>query len=112
MVVVPAPLLPDSINSEKKVWGTQMNRIRKHVLAVAAIVCGLFIFSPARVMSQTVVNRADWTSGVNLPSYITMQIYVPKNLAPKPPIVVSNHACQSSVSGQIAANAKIKAMVR
>jgi poly(hydroxyalkanoate) depolymerase family esterase len=56
-----------------------------------------------------VVNRADWTGGVNLPSYVTMQIYVPKTLAEKPPIVVSSHACQSSVSGQIGANAKIKA---
>lgn len=86
-----------------------MNRIINHVLVVAAISCGLLVASPAFVASQTVVNRAEWTGGVNLPSYVTMQIYVPKSLATKPPIVVSNHACQSSVSGQIAANAKIKA---
>jgi poly(hydroxyalkanoate) depolymerase family esterase len=38
-----------------------------------------------------------------------MQIYVPTKLATKPPIVVSNHACGSTVSGQMGANTKIKA---
>jgi acetylxylan esterase len=86
-----------------------MKRTRNHVFATAVIFCGVLGFSPARVASQTVVTRSDWTGGVNLPSYVSMQIYVPKNLATKPPIVVSSHACQSSVSGQIGANAKIKA---
>jgi acetylxylan esterase len=82
---------------------------RNNVFAVAAVSCGVLISSPAQVVSQTEVPRSDWTGGVNLPSYVKMYIYVPKNLATKPPIVVSSHACQSSVSGQISANAKIKA---
>ena len=87
-----------------------MNRNRNHVLAVAAIFCGVLIASPARVASQTEVTRSDWTGGVNLPSYVKMYIYVPKTLATKPPLIVSSHACQSSVSGQMSNNSKIKAM--
>ncbi len=82
---------------------------KNNVFAFAAITCGLLLASPARVASQTEVNRSEWTGGVNLPSYAKMYIYLPKNLATKPPIVVSSHACQSSVSGQIGANSKIKA---
>ena len=82
---------------------------KNHIFAVAAISCGLLGASPTRVAAQTVVNRSDWTGGVNLPSYVSMQIYVPKNLATKPPIVVSTHACQTPVSNQVNANAKIKA---
>jgi acetylxylan esterase len=86
-----------------------MNRTGNHVFAVTAICLGLLVFSPARVASQTEVTRSDWAGGVNLPSYVKMYIYVPKSLAAKPPIIVSSHACQSSVSGQIGANSKIKA---
>ncbi len=87
-----------------------MNLNTNHVFAVAAICCGLIVTLPARSASQTEVARSEWTGGVTLPNYVSMQIYVPKKLATKPPIVVSSHACQSSVSGQIGANSKIKAM--
>jgi poly(hydroxyalkanoate) depolymerase family esterase len=87
-----------------------MNRNKNHAFTIAAICCGLLVTLPSRSASQTVVSRSDWAGGVTLPSYVSMQIYIPKNLAAKPPIVVSSHACQSSVSGQIGANSKIKAM--
>jgi poly(hydroxyalkanoate) depolymerase family esterase len=51
--------------------------------------------------SLTQVNRSDWTGGVNLPSYVSMYIYVPDKLATKPPIMVSSHSCMSSASSQL-----------
>ena len=86
-----------------------MNRIRNQVLAIAAISCGAIVASTAWSASLTEVPRATWAGSVSLPSYVKMYIYVPDKLATKPPIVVSHHACQSSVSGQLSNNAKIKA---
>jgi acetylxylan esterase len=86
-----------------------MNRIGNHVCAIAAISCGLLAVSPARSASLTEVPRSTWAGSVNLPSYTRMYIYVPDKLATKPPIVVSSHACQSSVSGQLGNNKKIQA---
>lgn len=55
------------------------------------------------------VPRNEWAGSVSLPSYVKMYIYVPDKLANNPPIVVSVHACQSSVTGQMDNNKKIKA---
>lgn len=87
-----------------------MNSTGKRFITVAFL--GELLISTASViMSQTTqtVNRSDWTGGVNVPSYISMQIYVPKTLADKPPIIVSSHACQTPVSNQINVNKKILA---
>lgn len=86
-----------------------MNLLKKHILKVAAVFCGLIAVSAAPVSSQTEVQRSTWAGSASLPSYVKMFIYLPTKLATNPPIVVSTHACQSSVSGQISANAKIKA---
>lgn len=86
-----------------------MNRMRCDVFAVAMVFCGLIFTSPTEVAALTKVPRSEWAGGLNLPSYVTMQVFVPSKLAAKPPIVVANHACASPVSGQETANAKIKA---
>jgi len=86
-----------------------MNRIKNHFFSVATIFCGLLVASATQTSAQTEVPRSDWTAGVSLPSYVKMYVYVPSKVAAHPPIIVSNHACQSSVSGQINANKKIKA---
>lgn len=88
-----------------------MNLIRKNVLSVSAFIFGMITLSSVQVASQTPpeVPRAEWVGSASVPSYVKMYIHVPSKLAAKPPIVVSIHACQSSVSGQVSANAKIKA---
>lgn len=60
--------------------------------------------------SLTEVPRATWAAGVNLPSYAKMYVYVPDKLAAKPPLVVSNHSCGSSATGQMGNTPKIKAL--
>ena len=85
-----------------------MNRHLNHLLAIASISSGLLVAVPARAASLTQVPRATWgASGV--PSYVNMYIYVPDRLATNPPIMVSSHACASSVTGQMAAIPNIKA---
>jgi poly(hydroxyalkanoate) depolymerase family esterase len=63
----------------------------------------------ASAAALTQVNRSDWAGGVNLPSYVSMYIYVPDKLAAKPPIMVSSHSCGSSATGQMGNIPKIKA---
>jgi acetylxylan esterase len=75
----------------------------------AAISCGLLVASWTQSASLTEVPRSTWAGSVSLPSYVKMYIYAPDRLATHPPIVVSNHACQSSVSGQLGNNKKIQA---
>jgi acetylxylan esterase len=80
-----------------------------HVLALASLSLGLLVAAPARAQSLTKVDRATWTGGVTLPSYVELHIYVPTKLAAKPPIVVSAHACGSSANGQFSNITKTKA---
>jgi acetylxylan esterase len=88
---------------------TDMNRSRKHLLAIASIFLGLLVVAPARAATLTEVTRSTWAGSVKLPSYVKMYIYVPDKLATKPPIVVSSHACGSTASGQMGNTPKIKA---
>jgi acetylxylan esterase len=86
----------------------RMNRHLNHLLAIASISSGLLVAVPARAASLTLVPRATWgASGV--PSYVNMYIYVPDNLAANPPLMVSSHACASTVTGQMGAISNIKA---
>ena len=85
-----------------------MSRMVNYVIVVTAIFCVLFISLPVHAASLTKVPRSDWAGSVSLPNYAEMNIYVPDKLATHPPIVVSNHACGSSVSGQLDNNKKIR----
>lgn len=87
----------------------KMKRIRKNVFTATTIFCGLLVASQTQAASLNQVNRNDWATGVTLPSYVQMYIYVPDKLAEKPPIVVSNHACGSTASGQMGSMTKFKA---
>ena len=88
-----------------------MQRHRNRAFAAASIRLGLGLFAalPARAASLVQVDRATWTAGVSLPSYMQMYIYVPDRLATKPPILVSSHSCGSMASGQWDNITKIKA---
>src|SRR5450631_1842304 len=79
-----------------------MNRYWRSGLAVASICLGLGLLAagPARAASLTMVDRATW-GATGVPSYMQMYIYVPANLATKPPIYVSCHSCGSTATGQI-----------
>jgi len=80
------------------------HRSRTHL--VSAVFLGLFVAAPAHAASLTQVN--DWgASGV--PSYLKMYIYVPDQMATKPPILVSAHSCGSTATGQMGNITKIKA---
>lgn len=81
--------------------------IKSNFLSTTAVSCALFFSSAIYTTAQTKIPRSEWTGGVNVPSYITMEIYIPKKLATKPPIIVSSHACGTKVSGQVGANTKI-----
>ena len=84
-------------------------RTARDVLSFGALALLLLAPATARPASLTQVPRSDWTAGVNLPSYLTMYIYVPDRLAAKPPIMVSSHSCGSSASGQMGNIPNIKA---
>jgi poly(3-hydroxybutyrate) depolymerase len=81
--------------------------IKSSSFSTTAIACVLFLSSAIFTTAQTKIPRSEWTGGVNVPNYITMQIYIPKKIATKPPIIVSCHACGTKVSGQVGANPKI-----
>jgi poly(hydroxyalkanoate) depolymerase family esterase len=78
-----------------------MNRTGSSVLTLASFAAGLLLPSQSFAASLVQVNKSDWTGGVSVPSYVQMYIYVPDNLAAKPPIMVSSHSCGSTASGQI-----------
>ncbi len=86
-----------------------MNRYQSHGFAVASLSLGLLTAASTRAAALTEVTRSTWAGSVTLPSYVSMYIYVPDKVATKPPILVSAHACQSGVDGQMSNNAKIKA---
>ncbi|AUX20501.1 lipase [Sorangium cellulosum] len=75
-----------------------MRRFQHRAFVVASISLGLLAAMPARAASVVAVSRATWgASGV--PDYVNMNIYVPDQLAEKPPIVVASHSCSTPVSG-------------
>jgi acetylxylan esterase len=82
------------------------HRYRTPVVALSSVLLGLCVAGPAGAASLQQVN--DWgASGV--PSYVKMYIYVPDQVAAKPPILVSAHSCGSTASGQMGNIPKIKA---
>lgn len=77
----------------------------------AAIPAVTFLLASAgQAASMVEVPRATWAGNVNLPSYVKMYVYVPDKLASKPPLVVSNHSCGSTASGQMGNTPKLKAL--
>jgi poly(hydroxyalkanoate) depolymerase family esterase len=78
-----------------------MNRFRAQVLVLAWLPLGLLVPARGWAASLVQVNKSDWTGGVSVPSYVQMYIYVPDNLAAKPPIMVSSHSCGSNAMGQM-----------
>jgi len=84
------------------------HRVTATATAIASIALGLLLAAPARAASLTEVARATW-GATGVPSYVQMYIYVPDNLATKPPIMVSAHSCGSTATGQMGNIPKIKA---
>jgi poly(hydroxyalkanoate) depolymerase family esterase len=77
-----------------------MTRYRNHLLTLASVSLGALFAAPAHAASLVKVDRGTWgASGV--PDYVTMYIYVPDQLATKPPIVVAHHSCGTAVSGYV-----------
>jgi acetylxylan esterase len=72
---------------------TATRRWRAPMLLLAA--SGTLVAAPARAASLQQVTSG-WASGV--PSYVSMYIYVPSQLASPPPIVVASHFCGGSAS--------------
>ena len=85
-----------------------MDRDAMRAFAAVAMAGGFALSADAA--SLTEVPRATWAGSVTLPSYVKMYVYVPDKLATKPPIVVSNHSCGSSASGQMGNLPKMKAL--
>ena len=77
-----------------------MNRHQTHAFVIASVVFGLLAAAPARAASVTKVERSTW-GATGVPNYVTMYIYVPDQLATKPPIVAAHHSCGTAVSGYI-----------
>jgi len=76
-----------------------MNGYRNHVGAFASASLGLLVAVQAQAASMQKVAQSDWWAGVTgLPSYVNMYIYVPDEVATKPPIVVAPHHCQGTAS--------------
>ncbi|WP_437949213.1 MYXO-CTERM-sorted multifunctional esterase [Sorangium sp. So ce296] len=75
-----------------------MNRIKTHVLGLASLSLALLAAPPARGASLQKVDQGEWGAD-GLPSYVNMYIYVPDELATKPPIVVAPHHCQGNGRG-------------
>lgn len=75
-----------------------MNRYLPYIYTLAGVSLGLLATEPAEAATVTKVNS--WgASGV--PSYVSMYIYVPDQLAAKPPVVVACHSCGTPVEGYV-----------
>ena len=74
------------------------SRLNAPVLAAIAVLAVFLPVAPARAASLQKVNTSEW-SVAGLPSYVSMYIYVPDQLAAKPPIVVGPHHCQGTGPG-------------
>jgi poly(hydroxyalkanoate) depolymerase family esterase len=74
-----------------------MNRNRRTRLLLGLLLLTPLVTVPARAASLQAVDQSEWWAGVDgLPSYVNMFIYVPDQLASKPPIVVATHHCQGT----------------
>ncbi len=73
-----------------------MNFHRNRVCWVASVSFGLLAAVSAQAAELQKVTQSDWQGGVSLPSYMNMYLYVPDNLATKPPILVASHHCQGT----------------
>ena len=72
-----------------------MSPRRRTIRALLLAASGTLVVAPAQAASLEQVTSG-WASGV--PSYVSMYIYVPNQLAPSPPIVVASHFCSGSAS--------------
>jgi acetylxylan esterase len=74
------------------------SRLNAPALAAIAVLAVFFPVAQARAASLQKVNTSEW--GVaGLPSYVSMYLYVPDQLAARPPIVVGPHHCQGTGPG-------------
>jgi poly(hydroxyalkanoate) depolymerase family esterase len=71
----------------------------------------MLLLAPAKSYAASLVQvtKSAWTGGVSLPSYMEMYIYVPDNVATKPPLYLSFHSCGSTATGQMSNIPKAKA---
>jgi poly(hydroxyalkanoate) depolymerase family esterase len=78
-----------------------MNRHRNQILVVASLFMGLLLAAPAHAASLQKLDQSVWGGGTanGFPSYVNMYIYVPAQVAAKPPIVTGPHSCQGNGSG-------------
>jgi acetylxylan esterase len=78
-----------------------MNRPRNQILIVASLFMGLFLAAPAGAASLQKLDQSVWGGGTanGFPSYVNMYIYVPDQVATKPPIVTGPHSCQGNGTG-------------
>ncbi len=74
---------------------------RFHVVAVpllALLAASVLRVEPADAASLQAVTTSAWSAG-NVPTYISMYIYVPDKVATNPPILVVSHYCGGTASG-------------
>lgn len=85
-----------------------MNRHHGYAFAIGSACVLLLAAAPAHAASVTQVSRSTW-GATGVPSYVNMYIYVPDQLADKPPIVVACHSCGTPVSGYVSSITGIQA---
>ena len=67
------------------------------LLFAAAALSVTLLGVPARAATSQKVDQSAW--GVSgLPSYVNMYVYVPDNMATKPPVLVASHHCQGTAA--------------
>jgi poly(hydroxyalkanoate) depolymerase family esterase len=74
-----------------------MSRNSNRVCVLLAAALGLLVVAPARAASLQSVTTSAWSGG-DVPTYISMYIYVPDTPAANPPILVVSHFCGGSAS--------------
>ena len=82
-------------------------RARAPLFATLGATLGVLLSASAHAAQLTTVSG--WNGGVNLPSDVTMSIYVPDKLAAKPPLVTVVHYCGGSASAVFGQAKDIKA---
>jgi len=75
-----------------------MSRNRNHVASALTITLSLLAAATAQAASLQSVTTSAWSKG-DVPTYISMYVYVPNNVATNPPILVVAHYCGGSASG-------------
>jgi poly(hydroxyalkanoate) depolymerase family esterase len=70
------------------------------LLSYSVMVGGLLAAAPAGAASLQQLPQNEWWAGESgLPSYVNMYLYVPDQVAAKPPLVVAPHHCQGTGPG-------------